>query len=76
VESPEHFSFEKDVLEDEEIDSLFMRLEELEPPDDFVQQMLRTFSRLPVPQTLQEESKEWWDDSEGSIIRHEPKSSS
>jgi hypothetical protein len=58
MESPEHLFFEKDVLEGEEIDRLFMRLEELEPPDDFVQQMLQTFSRLPLPQILQEESKE------------------
>jgi hypothetical protein len=56
--------------DDPENDEVFSRLEQLEPPADFVNRMMQAISCLPLPQMLQPDGEWTWDD-EDLIAHHE-----
>ena len=45
-------SFKGDNTSDDEIDQLFSHLEQFEPPEDFVDRVMKEVSRLPLPQFI------------------------
>ena len=68
-------SFEDDNLENEDIDRVFSRLDQQNPPADFVQRVMQAISRLSPPQMLQSDDEQAWD-GEDPIVHHEHKQSS
>jgi hypothetical protein len=68
-------SFEDDNPGNEDLDRIFSRLDQLNPPTDFVHRLMQVVSRLPLPQLLQPGDRQAWDD-EGPIVHHEHKHSS
>jgi len=68
-------SFEDDDLGDEDIDHVFARLDQLNPPADLVHDVMQAVSGLPLPQVLQSDDERTWD-YEGLIVHHERKQSS
>jgi len=65
-------SFEDDPPDDGDVDDLFSRLDQLKPPTDFVNRVMRAVSRLPLPQMLQPGGELAWDDDD-VIVHHEHK---
>jgi hypothetical protein len=66
-------SFEDDALPgDEDIDELFSQLEQFTPPADFVRRVMQAVSRLPLPQMLQSDAEQSWNDDD-LIVHHERK---
>lgn len=47
-----------DFMTDDEIDKLFLQLDQIEPPTEVIENILNTVSRLPLPQYLSEEDIE------------------
>jgi len=68
-------SFEDDNLGNEDIDRVFSRLDQQNPPEDFVQRLMQAISRLPLPQMLASADERVWD-SEDPIVHHEHNQSS
>lgn len=64
-------SFDDDDLGDEDINRVFARLDQLNPPADLVHHVMQAVSRLP----LQSDDERTWDD-EIPIVHHEHKQSS
>jgi len=60
-------SFEEDNAADNEIDQLFSRLEQFEPPADFVDRVMAEVSRLPLPQFMSTSIKA---DGDECLVRH------
>ena len=65
-------SFGNDPPDGGDVDELFSQLEQLKPPTDFVNRVMRAVSRLPLPQMLQPGGELAWDD-DGLIVHHEHK---
>jgi hypothetical protein len=65
-------SFGDDLPDDEDVDKIFSRLDQLKPPADFVNRVMLAVSRLPLPQMLQPGAGLSWDD-EDLIVHHEHK---
>ena len=67
-----HNSFDDDSLPgDEDVDELFSQLEQFTPPADFVHRVMQAVSCLPLPQMLQPELEQYWDDD--LVVHHERK---
>jgi hypothetical protein len=65
-------SFEDDDPGNEDMEDVFSRLGQLNPPTDFVDRVMQTVSRLPLPQLLQSDDEQTWDE-EDLIVHHEHK---
>jgi hypothetical protein len=67
------FREKDDLAPQDEIEQLFLQLEQVEPPPSLVENILSTVARLPLPQLLSaaeiEELEEELEKSKGSIIQ-------
>jgi hypothetical protein len=54
----DQFSFEDNRPTDDDIDELFLQLEQFEPPADFVDRVMGSISRLPLPQYIRPHTDE------------------
>ena len=68
-------SFADDNLGHDDMDLIFSRLEQQNPPADFVQRLMQAVSRFAHPQMLQSDDEQTWDD-EDPIVHPEHKQSS
>lgn len=64
---PQHVLCSDDISSDDEIDHLFNQLPLIEPPEELVERILTTVSRLPRPQFL---PPPLWDGFDGLIVHH------
>jgi hypothetical protein len=62
-----------DSPDHEDIDKIFSRLDQLNPPADFVNRVKLRVSRLPLPQIREVETELYRDDGEVPIVHHEHK---
>ena len=60
-----------DVSSDDEIDQLFMQLEQITPPPELVENILASVARLPLPQLLSggQDTGKLESASDGPIVR-------
>jgi hypothetical protein len=57
----------EDASSEDEIDELFSRLLQIEPPATLIDNILATVARLPLPQEM---DKMTWEDVEGLVARN------
>jgi hypothetical protein len=61
--------FSDDTLLHDELDNLFDRLEQLEPPPSLIAHILESISRLPQPHRPVQHDP--WDDLDSLVVRRE-----
>lgn len=69
MEYSQRVLFSDDTLLHDELDDLFDRLEQLEPPPSLIAHILESISRLPQPHRLVQDHP--WDDLDSLVVRHE-----
>jgi hypothetical protein len=71
MQYPRRALISDDILPDDELDDLFNRLEQLEPPPALIARILTSISRLPRPKLPQAGQYPLWDESDTLVVRRD-----
>ena len=58
-----------DVASDDDIDSIFSQLQQIEPPPSLVERIMRSVRNIPLPEGQERPDSPWlWDNVDGLIV--------